>query len=373
MGLKITKLANLEEDDSRKFLSKVNSKLIMDVRKSQIFENDEWIEMVEFTIPYIEKALVKQIKQMSTEEEVIKVELIRKISVESVKHLTKHVDFIDQYDEETGEVIPKKILNVYKEETFVTYENRFLYTLIKLIDDIIFLREKDLKEESGGKSIRKAKYQAEANLNKEKVKVKLDYVTETPSTEKKRVEMGEKIEKLKKELKTVKSTQLYQKLDAKKVPIVKPPLKMTNVLLKNVNFQYAVKLWNYLSDQLDAKEKEAKENREHEEKGLSKVLLDEEMYLMHRIFQNRKKEAKINKKVINTVEDQKEREELTNIMLNKIFDLNPEMTEEELKRMIGEKYMVRETKRVISLKPIEDKFKDKISEYMDRVKEMRLK
>ena len=57
MDLNITKLATLDAGKSNEFLSKVDSKLMMDVSKSQIVENDEWIDMLEFSIPYIEKAL----------------------------------------------------------------------------------------------------------------------------------------------------------------------------------------------------------------------------------------------------------------------------------------------------------------------------
>mgnify|MGYP003312698329 CR=1 FL=1 len=45
-----------------------------------------------------------------------------------------------------------------------------------------------------------------------------------------------------------------------------------NVLLKNVHFQYAVKLWNYLNSHMDAQNKAVKQNNEFEEKGLTKGL-----------------------------------------------------------------------------------------------------
>ena len=151
MDLNITRLANIEGDKAGEFLGKIDSKLIMEVKRNQIVENDEWLDMVEFTIPYIEKALIKQIKQIVTEEEIIKIELIKKVTVESVKHLSKNVNFVDHF-EDNGDVIPKKILNAYKEETFVTYENRFLFTLIRLIEDFIFLREKEGESQYKGKN-----------------------------------------------------------------------------------------------------------------------------------------------------------------------------------------------------------------------------
>lgn len=166
--LNILKLANMEKENSIKFLGKMDSKLLMDVSKSRVIDNDEWIEMVEFTMPYLEKALTKQIKNIVTEEEIIKIELIKKVTVESVKHLSKNVNLADKYNQKSGEVIPKKILNAYKEETFLTYENRFLYTLIKLIEDFIYLREKQSPDQYKGKNYQKANYEAAIKLKKKR-------------------------------------------------------------------------------------------------------------------------------------------------------------------------------------------------------------
>lgn len=373
MDLNITRLANLEGNKAKEFLDRVDSKLMMDIKKSQVVENDEWLDMVEFTIPYIEKALIKQIKQIVTEEEIIKIELIKKVTVESVKHLSKHVNLVDQFDQKSGEVIPKKILNAYKEETFMTYENRFLYTLIRLIEDFIYLREKNSDSQYKGKNYQKATYQAEAKLKKEKVKVNIDYSTEVSTTTKKDAGIAERIKELRKSLKMLKATELYQILDSKRVIPVKAPLKMTNVLLKNVNFQYAVKLWNYLSEQMEMKDKSEKLSKEYEEKGLSKTLIDEDVFLMHLIFKNQENEQKMKGQKKTAIEDKNMRKELTDAMIERIIELNPEMTDKELKQLIAEKYMVMKTRRVISLKPVEDRFKERIDKYMNQVKEVRLK
>lgn len=373
MDLNITKLANLEGNKSKEFLDKVDSKLMMDVKRSHIVENDEWLDMVEFTIPYIEKALIKQIKQIVTEEEIIKIELIKKVTVESVKHLSKNVNFVDQYDQNSGEVIPKKILNAYKEETFMTYENRFLFTLIRLIEDFMFLREKEGESQYKGKNYQKATYQAEARLKKEKVRINLEYSSELTVSTKKTQSTADRIRELKKSIKMLKATELYQILASKRVIPVKAPLKMTNVLLKNVNFQYAVKLWNYLSEQMEMKNKSEKLTKEYEEKGIAKTLVDEDIFLMHLVLKNHDAEEKIKGHKKNAIEDKKMRKELTDSLIERIIDLNPELSDKELKQLIADKYMVMKTRKVISLKPVEDKFKQRIEKYMEHVKEVRLK
>ena len=60
-------------------------------------------------------------------------------------------------------------------------------------------------------------------------------------------------------------------------------------------------------------------------------------------------------------------------MIERIIELNPDLSDKDLKQMIPEKYMDMKTRKVISLKPIEDKFKERIDKYMNQVKEVRLK
>ena len=53
--------------------------------------------------------------------------------------------------------------------------------------------------------------------------------------------------------------------------------------------------------------------------------------------------------------------------------LKCDMTDKELKQLIADKLLVMKTKKIISLKPIEDRFKEEMDKYMSRVKEVRLK
>ena len=371
--LNILKLASIEREKSVQFLGQIDSKLLMDVSKSRVTENNEWIDMVEFTMPYLEKALTKQIKNIVTEEEIIKIELIKKVTVESVKHLAKNVNLVDRYNQQSGEVVPKKILNAYKEETFLTYENRFLYTLIKLIEDFIYLREKQSPNEYKGKNYQKANYEASIKLKKEKVNVNVEYNSEVLTGIRKKDGSAERIADIKKKLKVLKQTDVYVTLVSKKATNVKAPIKMTNVLLKNVNFQYAVKLWNYLSEQIELNDKITNESSEFEEKGMVKKLLDEDIFLMHSIFKSTDLENQFKGKAKSAIEDKKVTKELTDALIEKIIELNPDMSEKDINKLITDKLLVMKTRKLISLKPIEDKFKEKIDKYMANAKEVRLK
>lgn len=373
MNLDVIKLVDTQNTRDEEFFSKMESNLKLDMKKNKIISNEDWLDEVEFTIPYIEKALRNPNKNIVTEEEIIKIELIKKVSVESIKHLSKHTNFIDQYDQKTGDVIPAKILNAYKEESFITYENRFIYTLIKMIEDFIYLRTKAGEQEFKGKNKQTAMYEAKTKLRKERIKLNFEYSSELAESLKKDENSMVRIKQLQNSLKMLKATEMYQLLDGKKVTLVKAPLKMTNVLLKNVNFQYAVKLWNYLSDQLDMEEKSITQKRSITDEGLTKKLVDEDFYLCYLIFNVLNKQVKDGNNSKRTELDRNEKEDITNKLIENIIEINPEMAEQELKRLIVDRYVVLKNKEVISLKPLERKFKEKINQYLTRVKELRLK
>lgn len=376
MDINIRNLIETQGEERDIFTSRIDSKLIMDMSKKQILDDDEWIDMVNFTIPHLEKALNKWNKQIITEEEIIKMELIKKVSIESIKHLAKHTNFVTEFDEETGEVIPSKILNAYKEESFITYENRFLYTLIKLIDDFIYIRTRDDEEKNKGyrgKNYQKAKYEGTTKINKERIKVNFEYVSEEVEEQSKSRENEDKIRQLKKGMTLIKATELYKLLDSQRIVLVKSPLKMTNVLLKNVHFQYCVKLWGYLNSHLDAQTKALKAQKEYEEKGLAKELIDEDFFVKYLIFNSINFQSSNTKKLKSSLLDDKERKELTDKLIEKLININPEMTDQDLKKIIAEKYISYRSKKDISLKPLEDEFNKKIKEYLEKIGKLRIK
>ena len=168
----------------------------------------------------------------------------------------------------------------------------------------------------------------------------------------------------------VKATEMFKFLASKRVILVKSPLKMTNVLLKNVHFQYAVKLWNYLNSHMDAQNKAIKQNKDYEEKGLTKQLIDEDFFLKYLIFKNASLEQEQKLKPVPI--DPTVRKEMTELLIEKIIDINPYMTDKELKEMIANKYVQYKVKKDISLKPLEEIFRKNIENYLQKTEKMKL-
>ena len=113
-----------DEKHIKSFAKGLNSSLRVVSNYDKVDCNYEWLEIMEETVPYIDNILRNPNRFIINEEDIVKVELARRVTVESIKHLSKNTNLIQDIDKKTGDVRPSKILNINKEESFNTYENR---------------------------------------------------------------------------------------------------------------------------------------------------------------------------------------------------------------------------------------------------------
>lgn len=81
------------------FMSKINSNAKINIDYENYLNDIEWIDVVELTLPYIDNILRSPNRFIVNEEEIVKIELARKITVDSIKHLSKHTNLIQEVDE----------------------------------------------------------------------------------------------------------------------------------------------------------------------------------------------------------------------------------------------------------------------------------
>ena len=119
-----------------------------DTVKSEFSANEsnfDWLNEVEFALIYLDNIVRSPRVILINEEEVVKVERAKKITVASIKNLARNTHFIEKIDDVTKDVQPSKILEVRSEESYNTYENRFIYTLVELMESFIRRLEKKIE------------------------------------------------------------------------------------------------------------------------------------------------------------------------------------------------------------------------------------
>lgn len=237
---------------SSNFIKNVKSGMHLTSDVNSDINDLEWLEIIEEVCPYLDNIVRAPKVALVSESEVRKIEKAKKTGVESVKDLSKHTDYIDKIDPVTGDVQPSKILVVFREETFNTYENRFIYTLI--LNLLRFLTEKEeLLKDMKPKNEKLLQYSGSTSNGKEKIKVDVKISTkptrigdEDNDLEKELNSIRKRIEKMKKFINSWLASELITSLQKQHAILVMPPIKKTNLILKNPNFQMATKLWDFL-------------------------------------------------------------------------------------------------------------------------------
>lgn len=364
------KIVNLyDETDQSKidsFINNTRSDLSINTNLHKVETNFEWLDIMEDTIRYLDNILRNPNRFIINEEEIVKVELARRITVESIRHLSKHTNYIQDIDK-NGDVKPSKILNINKDESYDTYENRLIYTLINNMSTFLEVKKKSLITSSSNKDTKKAKYNARTKVGNEQVFIELNYT----STLNEKVEpsgdtpIEDRIQRLDDDIKMLTSTEVYKALKKMHVAKVIPPIKKTNVILKNTNFQYAMKLWDFLQANVADDAKVIKENKNYEEDGILKEYLNS-TFLLDYLAMNTLSETKSKGLSQAVVED------LTDKLVQRIVELNVNMPISELKEKIGDKIAITRYKREVSISEISNTFSKHIKSYLEKIENMNL-
>ena len=363
---------NSNHEKTKTFIDTAESTLKVQTEKKYITRDIEWVNMMEEVIPHIDSIFRSPNRFIKNEEETVKIEQAKKVSIETIKHLSKHTNLIQDIDKETGDVIPSKLLNVRKEETYNTYENRLIYTLVQNMKYFVNIRKDALlqpiatenKEEN--KNNKQLEYNAKSKLNDEEVDInvsinsKLD--TEQKDSEERNKSLLLRIEEIERKISDIESTEVYKILAKENIILVKDPIRKTNVVLKNVHFQYAMKLWEFLKANFDEQTIESEDNKDYMDNGQLKKMMDEAFLLQYLAMKTLDED---------NMEKQDTRKEIKAIvveqMLDKMLDIDEDITEEQLRQMVAEKYEVIKYKKMAVLQDIQKIFKKYFDQYEDMV------
>lgn len=348
------------------FTKKNKSDMVVDLHFDKVEANFEWVDLMEDTMRYLDNILRNPNRFIINEDEIVKVELAKRVTVDSIKHLAKHTNLIQDINEKE-EITPSKILNINKEETFETYENRFIYTLIINMETFVSAKKKKLLEGSYLKDDKSIQYKAASVVGQEHVSIDLSIKTSLHTKKEDGSKNGEslatRIDRIEQQIIDLKNSEVYKELKKLHASIVRPPIKKTNVILKNVNFQYALVLWNYLQDHFGDDSKRDKKDKNYQDESELRGFFDDTFLLNYLAL------CTLNKDEYST---KNAKEKVMKQVIQKIIDLNASLTEEELKDMIGEQYTLVKYKNNATMDGISKVYRKHIDKYLNKINSIKL-
>lgn len=346
---------SLNQDE---FFQNMNSLLSVTTDFEKREYDYEWIDIIDETLPYLDNILRNPKRFIINEEEVVQVEKSKKVTVESIIHLSQHTNYIQKI-EDNGDVKPSKILNINKEESLDTYENRFIYTLINNTRTFFEKRKSETGEYSYFKDKKHLKYEANTILNTEEVQLSLELSSKNEAKLDTKKQAGEesvadRLKRIKIQLDGFSSTELMQILSKLHVPPVRSPIRKTNVILKNPNFQKAEALWNYMQS-YEQKDINENDHQSYYETGNLKKEYNQaflSLYMANKILDHENKTASESKLLSQTI----------NRLIENILDSNYEITEQEIKDLFDKQIKLIKTANEIKRKRIKKLLLDKLEE-----------
>lgn len=212
----------------------------------------EWFDLIFSTIPYINNIFNDLKSFLKEEEEILKIEKVRKVGPPTFKHLAKHTNFIQEYDEEKNKIKPSYLLNTYKDDTYNTYENRFICTLV---DELAIFLDDIKKQLLAHETHNDNSFTFNAKTNVDGEEISFNFLLGAKTDKSSGIdEFFQKSEMVMKNVKSWRESMLYKALKKEKAPAVSDPIKRTNVILKNPNFQMAANLWDFIHNfKIDAR------------------------------------------------------------------------------------------------------------------------
>lgn len=368
------KVFDLYNNSNQKKVDDFNNNILSKYQIETNYEknevNFEWLTMIEDTVRYLDNILRSPNRFIVNEEEVVQIEKARKITVESIKHLSKHTNFIQEI-EDNGDVKPSKILNINKEESYNTYENRFIYTLVLNTEQFIMMRKKKLILSSSLKDYKKCEYTGNSKVGGEDIVFSLNInsrVFNKDNSKKEETALLERIKKVEDKVADLKKSEVFKTLAKLHVAKVVPPIKKTNLILKNPNFQYATKLWNYLQSYNEKVSVKNEKSKKMITDNLDlQSLLDNTILLQYLVLNSTGE----NKDTISEKETQERIEQITDDMITKIVELNSDLPLNKLEEIIGDRIAVIRNKKEASIEEIQSKYDIHIRKYIDKIESFR--
>ncbi len=209
--------------------------------------DETWVNAIEEAMPSLQHVVLNPRKFIEEEREVVNIAMARNITAESVRHLLAHSNYIDEYRKD-GTVIPNKILNIYKEESLNTYENRFICTLIAELQFFINKRFDAIFEAS--KDELGVNFEVDSSIDNYtetidySLQIKIRDKQNDTENEFENKDVFARIIQLHRNINMLVGTEFVATM--RRFPAVKHPIVKTNAIAKNRDYKACHKLWNFI-------------------------------------------------------------------------------------------------------------------------------
>lgn len=211
--------------------------------------DEVWVRAIEDTLPSLDVIVRNPGVSLEEREDILPIQQTRRVTGRSIQHLCQHTDYIREVRHD-GMVTPMKLLNVLQDETVLTYENRFINTLLANLYGFVSRRYDMAKECGEDEKMTRLTFARSFGGEEEHgtVTLTVEYSEKPRPHEvvKNYIysdDLWKRVERLNRIVTSYMDSDFAHRLGRN---YVRPPIIRTNKLLKNVDFRQCLSLWEFL-------------------------------------------------------------------------------------------------------------------------------
>lgn len=208
--------------------------------------DEEWISMIEDSLDAINTIIEKPRRFITTEEEVVPVSLAKKISADSVRHLSQNTQFLAPSDD--GGVHPTRILNVNTVETYDLYENRFIYHLIQRLLTFVDKRTDVIFWSTGNEIRNRFKMHSTIDDAYEQIEYSVEMTVKNRQSfaenDADNMDVFMRIDRVRRLVMALRGASFCQIMNG--CSAVRSPIQRTNLIMKDPNYRKCYQLWQFM-------------------------------------------------------------------------------------------------------------------------------
>lgn len=208
--------------------------------------DERWLGVIEDSLDALNRITEHPRRFVTSNEEVVPVALARKITADSVRHLSMNTQFIASSKD--GEIQPTKILNVTVEETYDLYENRFIYHLIQRLVTFIDKRTDVIFWSTGDETCNTLQMHSKVDDAYEQIEYKLEMkVKNTQSfaeNDSDNMSVFMRIDRVRRMVMALRTSAFCDIM--KGCAKVRSPIQRTNTIMKDPDYRVCYRLWQFL-------------------------------------------------------------------------------------------------------------------------------
>lgn len=208
--------------------------------------DEEWISMIEDSLDAINTIIEKPRRFITTEEEVVPVSLAKKISADSVRHLSQNTQFLAPSDD--GGVHPTRILNVNTVETYDLYENRFIYHLIQRLLTFVDKRTDVIFWSTGNEIRNRFRMHSKIDDAYEEIEYNVEMTVKNRQSfaenDADNMDVFMRIDRVRRLVMALRGASFCQIMNG--CSAVRSPIQRTNLIMKDPNYRKCYQLWQFM-------------------------------------------------------------------------------------------------------------------------------